>query len=45
MNLEPVVTLWLAALVLGELLVGVQWAGAAMVVMAVVVYPLLPARD
>lgn len=45
MNLEPVVTLWLAALVLGEMLMGVQWLGAALVVMAVVVYPLLPDRD
>lgn len=44
MNLEPVVTLWLAALVLGETLAGLQWFGAMLVVLAVVVFPLLSRR-
>ncbi len=44
MNLEPVVTLGLAALVLGEQLVVAQWMGAGLVVLAVVVFPLMPTR-
>ncbi|MEM7377366.1 MAG: DMT family transporter [Pseudomonadota bacterium] len=44
MNLEPVVTLWLAAWVLSETFSGGQWLGAALVVVAVVAYPVWGVR-